>query len=80
MLALLVLYQYKSTHTDTSAANWQAGYKAGDALARGLLVMREMQAHGVQPNIISFTSLLSAGARAIKNEGDATVPAQVLAP
>jgi hypothetical protein len=38
--------------------------------------MREMQSHGVTPNVISFTSLLSAGARAIKNEGDATVVQQ----
>jgi hypothetical protein len=51
-------------------------YKAGDALARGLLVVREMQAHGVHPNVITFTSLLSAGARAIKNEGDTTVLSQ----
>jgi pentatricopeptide repeat protein len=62
-----------------AASNPQRGYKAGDALARGLLVVREMQAHGLQPNVISFTSLLSAGARAIKNEGDVTVLSQARA-
>ena len=63
-------------HTHTRARTHTHRYKAGDALGRGLLVVREMHAHGVQPNVITFTSLLSAGARAIKNEGDTTVLTQ----